>query len=107
MKQDLNSFSGQSISGSLEQDITFFSDIFRHDVVFRKRPITLRAGEGISCCLLFFDGMVNAELIGESVIKPLTATQTSTTTRCFPKPPLLFRNCCRSNERMKPHYVTH
>lgn len=71
MKRDLAGFAGVNLTGCLETDRALFSRIFEKDAVFRERPLVLRY-KGVAGCLLFFDGMVNAEIINEGVIKPLT-----------------------------------
>lgn len=53
---------------SLDKNIRLIEDTFKHDSILRKRPFTFC---GIKACLFYFDGMVNVELINESVLKPL------------------------------------
>lgn len=52
----------------LSKNIKTIENIFIGDSTLRKREFSL---QGIYMCLFYFDGMVNVELINESIIKPL------------------------------------
>lgn len=56
---------------ALSDNILTFKKIFKNDAVFRLREIKSPICEGTDCALLFFDGMVDNDIINESVIKPL------------------------------------
>ena len=56
----------------LQDNIKTVEEIFRGDSILRKREFSFC---GISACLFYFDGMVNVELINESVIKPLVKSK--------------------------------
>ena len=71
MDRNLSNFKDKYLSGNLEKDITLFKNIFLNDAMFRTRNITA------ICSLLFMDGMVNAEIINEAIIKPLALIDTS------------------------------
>lgn len=71
MNRELGSFKEKYLSGSLKEDIALFKEIFLNDAMFRTRDITARADKKTFCCLLFMDGMVNASIINEAIIKPL------------------------------------
>ncbi len=55
-------------SSILEENINLVKNIFQGDSVLRSRSICFC---GVKGCLFYFDGMVNVELINESLIKPL------------------------------------
>lgn len=52
----------------LKENIETIEETFKGDSILRKRQFSF---SGLSACLFYFDGMVNVELINESVIKPL------------------------------------
>lgn len=52
----------------LSDNINIIEELFRGDSILRKREFSFC---GVSACLFYFDGMVNVELINESIIKPL------------------------------------
>jgi hypothetical protein len=58
---------------SLADNINTIETLFSGDSILRKRQFSFL---GISACLFYFDGMVNVELINESIIKPLSSLQT-------------------------------
>ena len=53
----------------LEKNINRIKELFANDGVIRFRRFTFC--ENIEGCLVYFDGMVNAELINESIMRPL------------------------------------
>lgn len=53
---------------SLDKNVALIEETFRFDSILRKRPFEFC---GVRACLFYFDGMVNVELINESVLKPL------------------------------------
>lgn len=59
------------LSNSINENILLFNKTFKNDDIFRIREIETRINGNLKCALLFFDGMVNTEIINESVIKPL------------------------------------
>ena len=62
----------------MDDNIKTIKTIFESDSTLRQRPITFCGHEA---CLFYFDGMVNVELVNESIIKPLVrSTATIETT---------------------------
>lgn len=59
------------LSKVLEQNIELFKSIFNNDDTLILRQFRNQAENSIRCCILFFDGMVNAEIINENIIKPI------------------------------------
>ncbi len=57
-----------SFGKKLSDNINLIQKIFESDIILRKREFSF---SGVSACLFYFDGMVNVELINESIIKPL------------------------------------
>ena len=58
-----------TLTDSLDDNAELIKGIFIKDSILRTRRIT--AANGISFCLFYFDGMVNNEIINESVVRPL------------------------------------
>ena len=54
---------------SLDKNLSLFKEIFSKDSVLRYKKIGTKLG--FSCAIVYFDGMVNTEIINESVVKPL------------------------------------
>lgn len=59
------------LSKSISDNLLLFNKIFKNDDIFRIREINTSLCGNTRCALLFFDGMINTELINEAVIKPL------------------------------------
>ena len=71
MAASISDYTGSGLTGNIDKDVSFFSDVFKNDAVFRKKrinPVGCRA----SFAVMFFDGMVNSERLGEDIVKPLT-----------------------------------
>lgn len=58
----------KSFKINLQENIEIIENIFAGDSILRKREFTFCS---VKACLFYFDGMVNVELINESIIKPL------------------------------------
>ena len=54
---------------NLDKNMELFGGVFKKDAILRSRRITSKSG--IDFGIIYFDGMVNNELINESVIRPL------------------------------------
>ena len=67
------------LSSSLSENLLLFNKTFKSDDIFRVREIETNLNDKIKCALLFFDGMVNTEIINESVIKPLVLAESNET----------------------------
>lgn len=63
------------LSSSLEENIRLFKGIFEKDAVLRLRKIAVRSSCSYDCALFYMDGMVKAELLNESVIRPLITSR--------------------------------
>ena len=63
------------LSSSLEENIRLFKGIFEKDAVLRLRKIAVRSSCSYDCALFYMDGMIKAELLNESVIRPLITSR--------------------------------
>ena len=64
MSGRVTDYDNVSLTGNIDTDIKTFKEIFSRDDILRIRNI----GVGdISCALLFMDGMVNTEILGEMI----------------------------------------
>lgn len=66
-----------AISDNLQTNINYIKDIFKKDSILRIRQIKMSTGlgTGVDCCLVYFDGMVNSDLLNDSVVFPLTRSK--------------------------------
>ncbi len=65
-------YKNQNISGVIEDDIKTLKNIIKNDIALRVRQIKMSGSlRDVNCCLFYFDGMVSAELINNSIVKPL------------------------------------
>ncbi|MBE6739724.1 MAG: spore germination protein [Ruminococcaceae bacterium] len=66
---DIKFYEGQKLSKNLNKNINNIKEIFKNDDILRIRELTTPSG--LKCALFFFDGMVNGEVLNESVVRPL------------------------------------
>lgn len=64
-----------ALTRSLESNISLFSNIFSDDHLLIRRRFQNIAIPEMKCCILYFDGMVNAERINENIIRPILKYQ--------------------------------
>ncbi len=69
MSYELYADDTHELSEDLEANLATFRRIFENDATFRVRDI--HAGLGVRCYLLYIDGMVNSQLMNQSVVRPL------------------------------------
>ena len=65
---DIRNLKGERLTGDVRQKLEYFKDLFSGDDVFRFRQLCCN---GFNAAVLFCDSMVNNEVLGECVIKPL------------------------------------
>lgn len=68
-------YSGALPSAELDTNIAFFKEIFKKDSVLRLKRVSESGAYNCRCALFYVDGMVNSELLNESVVKPLLLVQ--------------------------------
>ena len=66
---DIKFFEGKTLSENLKENVKYIKEIFLNDDILRIRELTTQTGT--KCVLFFFDGMVNSEVLNESVVRPL------------------------------------
>ena len=66
---DIKFFEGKTLSENLKENVKYIKEIFLNDDILRIRELTTPTGT--KCVLFFFDGMVNSEVLNESVVRPL------------------------------------
>lgn len=70
MKYKISDYGNISFCGSIKEDIAVMKEIFKNDCILRSRIFFM--GGGLKKAAVFYmDGMVNTEILNESVIKPL------------------------------------
>lgn len=60
------------LSCDLEENIKLFKKLFDDDDTFIIREVENRYNPDIHCCLMFLDGMIDVNIINESIIRPIT-----------------------------------
>lgn len=96
-------YSGALPGKSLEENIAFFNGIFKKDSVLRQKKITVHGVYNYGCALFYMDGMVDSELITESIVKPLLLVQNERTEGSFAdyiKNQVLFASETKSTENV-------
>lgn len=101
MFYSVNDYKDIKLKGNISKDTEFFRDLFKNDDVFRCRNIRPK-GCAAQFSVMFFDGMTDAELISENIIKPLTLIKeadVSAVTAHYVGERVLFSNevCFKSN----------
>ena len=76
MAGQINDYKNDYLSGKLKQDLTFFKELFKKDVIFRVKEIESNNGKPIKCALIYMDGMTDSMQINESIIKPIITLST-------------------------------
>lgn len=66
---DIKYYEGKKLCNRLKININYIKEIFKNDDILRIRELCTPSG--VKCALFFFDGMVNSEILNESVVKPL------------------------------------
>lgn len=64
-------YSSTPLSKKLDENIQLFKSIFSKDSVLRFKRISVRSVCSYDCALFYMDGMVNVELLNESIVRPL------------------------------------
>lgn len=72
MLNDIKNLEGERLKGTVEEKLKYFQNMFSKDDVFRFRFLSCR---GFNAAILFSDSMVNNEVLGECVIKPILLSE--------------------------------
>lgn len=67
----IEDFKGKELTASLKDNLAFFQQLFAKDEVLRVRELSVNHKTKFNCTLLFMDGMVNGQVLNDSVIRPL------------------------------------
>lgn len=70
----MNGFEKYKLSTSIDENINLIKKIFKDDDTLRSRIFQNQHNPEINCCILFIEGMVDDNIINESIIKPLTSS---------------------------------
>ena len=71
MAGQIGDYLGKKINGELAQDIKLFRKIFLRDSILRVREFYAGGDIGKNCAAFYFDGMVSAAMINDSVVRPM------------------------------------
>ena len=72
MHTGINDYIGMVLSKDFEKNTGKIEDILKNNCVLFKRTVMI-GKTGVKCRLYYMDGMVNAALIDDSVIRPLVS----------------------------------
>lgn len=61
----------KNLTKSLEKNISLFEGIFSNDQMLIVRRFQNEYLDAAKCCVLYFDGMINPDIIKESIIQPI------------------------------------
>jgi spore germination protein KA len=62
---------GDSLEKSIESNIEIFKSVFNGDETLRIRKFQNKFLPGSMFCIIYFDGMVNTDLLNENIIQPI------------------------------------
>ena len=71
MGRQIGDYVGKRISGLIDKDLEYFKEIFKGDSVLRVRRFHCGGDINADCAVIYFDGMINAEIINGSIIRPM------------------------------------
>lgn len=66
-----------SLDKSLQKNISLFKNIFQNDATLIIREFQNKHLKNAKCCVIYFDGMVNTEIVNENIIMPVLASDLS------------------------------
>jgi len=72
-----NSFSNIKLESSLNENVNLIKGIFLDDITVIYRELSFGKPEGTKCILIYIDGMANAQMINENIIKPMLLSDIS------------------------------
>ncbi len=90
MYQHTTDYETLSLCGEITRDIALFKEIFKLDDVLRTRELKI-AGQR-DAVLFYMDGMVNAQVINDSVVRPLVTAAEAGEDIAFIATRILFAN---------------
>lgn len=67
-------YKNQFLSGNIAEDIALFKEIFNKNDILRVRTVEI-GNSGISAAFFYFDGMVNNEILNQSVIRSMVTAR--------------------------------
>ncbi len=68
-------FENMKLSGNFTLDKSKFKEIFKKDDILRERCI--KTGKGVNVALFYMDGMVNSEILNDSIVRPIVLSKIS------------------------------
>lgn len=74
-----NDFSNIKLVSSLDENVNIIKNIFLNDTTVIYREITVEKSVSFRCILIYTDGMADAQIINDDVIKPILLNETSYT----------------------------
>ncbi|HVJ48253.1 spore germination protein [Desulfitobacterium sp.] len=76
-KETNNDVENNSLYKSLGNNISLFKNIFENDETLIIREFQNKRLKTAQCCIIYFDGMVNTEIVNENIIQPVLSCDLS------------------------------
>ena len=74
MSGNISDYKNQFLSGNIDEDTATFKDIFKNNDVLRVRAVEI-GKSGTGAAFFYFDGMVNNEILNQSVIRSMVTAR--------------------------------
>ncbi|MCO5387497.1 spore germination protein [Desulfosporosinus sp.] len=75
--KETNHSENSGLNKSLDDNISLFKNIFKNDETLIIREFQNKRLQSAQCCIIYLDGMVNAEIINENIIQPVLSNDLS------------------------------
>ncbi len=76
MAGQVTDYQNREISKHLKDNIALFQGIFLNDIALRMKRIKVRSVQEYDCACFYMDGMIDTEILNDSVIRPLLTRKT-------------------------------
>lgn len=76
-KETGNDFENDGLNKSLDSNICLFKNIFKNNETLIIRKFQNKRLKAAQCCIIYFDGMVNTEIVNENIIHPILRSDLS------------------------------
>ena len=67
----MSDYSAIKMSNYLDENIGIIKGIFGNDETIIYRELYMKNSIGMKCCIVFADGMINKQIVNESIVKPI------------------------------------
>ena len=75
MAGNISDYKNMTLSGNISKDTALFKEIFKKNDILRVRTVEI-GNSNVSAAFFYFDGMVNSEILNQSVIRSVVTAKT-------------------------------